>query len=148
LYVLQVQAIDFSAARRTFERLRDSAHAKKSSQHASAVAELLPTYDQIERVIAGPQRLTIKAEIGQYDYWVHDLMRRSFSLADVKGRIDAVDVRCRRGTRRFDSYPDDEVWQVPESWGECGIYVNGERGATFVFEEFPAGTPATPLTRE
>src|SRR5688572_21773340 len=37
LYVLQVQAVDFSAARATFERLRDSAYAKRSSQHARAV---------------------------------------------------------------------------------------------------------------
>ena len=148
LYVQQVQAIDFSAARETFERLRDSPRAKQSSQHARAIAELTPTYEQIERVIAGPQRLTLKAEIGRYDYWVHDLMRRSFSIAGVNGRIDAVDIRCKRGTRRYATYPDDEIWQVPESWGECGVYINGEPGTTFTFEEHPAGTAATPLARE
>ena len=149
LYVLQVQAIDFSAARGTFERLRDSPQAKQSSQHARALAELTPTYEQIERVIAGPQRLAINAEIGQHDYWVHDLMRRSFSMSNVNGRIDAVDIRCKRGTRRYDTYPGDEIWQVPDSWGEeCGVYINGEPGTTFTFEEHPAGTPATPLARE
>ncbi len=148
LYVLQVQATDFSAARSTFERLRDSEAASKSDQHARAVAELTPSYEQIERVIAGPQVLTVKAEIGQYDYWVHDLMRRSFSIATVNGRIDAVDVRCERGTRRYASFPDGAVWQVPESWGECGVYIKGERGTTLTFEEYPADTPATPLARE
>jgi hypothetical protein len=148
LYVLQVQAIDFSAARTTFERLRDSARAKQSSQHARVLAELTPTYEQIERVIAGNQLLAVKAEIGQYDYWVHDLMRRSFSMADVNGRIDGVDVRCDQGTRRYEIYPDKVVWQVPESWGKCGVYVKGERGATFTLTEHPAGTPATPLARE
>jgi TonB family protein len=147
LYVLQVQAIDFSAARGTFERLRDSPQAKQSSQHAGVIAELTPTYEQIERVIAGPQRLAVKGEIGRYDYWVHELMRRSFSMSNVSGRIDAVDVRCKRGTRRYATYPGDEIWQVPESWGDCGVYVNGERGTTFTFEEHPAGTPATPLAR-
>ena len=148
LYVLQVQAIDFSAARSTFERLRDSPRAKQSSQHARALAELSPTYEQIEQVIAGPQLLPIKAEIGQYDYWVHDLMRRSFSMTNVSGRVDGVDVRCKQGTRRYETYPKDAVWQVPESWGECGVYIKGERGATFTFQEHPAGTPATPLARE
>ena len=99
-------------------------------------------------MIAGPQLLPIKAEIGQYDYWVHDLMRRSFSMTNVSGRVDGVDVRCKQGTRRYETYPKDAVWQVPESWGECGVYIKGERGATFTFQEHPAGTPATPLARE
>lgn len=148
LYVLQVQAIDFSAGRRTFERLRDSSQAKRSKQHARVIAELTPTYEQIEEVIAGPELLPVKAEIGQYDYWVHDLMRRSFSMAEVTGRIDSVSVRCERGTRRYETYPDDAVWHVPESWGECGVYIRGERGTTFTFVEHPAGTAATPLARE
>jgi hypothetical protein len=38
LYVLQVQAIDFSAARATFERPRDSEQARRSSHHARVVA--------------------------------------------------------------------------------------------------------------
>ena len=148
LYVLEMQALDFSAARNTFERLLSSAHAKRSSHHARVVAALTPSFEQIEQVIAGPQLLPVKAEIGQYDYWVHELTRRSFSLANLSGRIDSVSVRCERGTRLYETYPDDAVWQVPESWGDCGVYIKGERGTTFTFEEYPAGTPATPLARE
>ena len=148
LYVLQVRAVDFSAARATFERLRDSAYAKRSSQHARAVAELTPAYEQIERVIAGPAPLRVKGEIGDHAYWVHDLMRRSFSMADVNGHVEALDVRCERGTRRYDTYPTDDAWVVPESWGKCGLYIAGERGTTFTLVEHPAGTAATPLARE
>ena len=148
LYVLQVQAIDLGAARSTLDRLRNSESASESSQHARVLAELTPSYEQIEQVIAGPQLLALKGEIGGYDYWVHDLVRRSFSIANVSGRIDAVDIRCKRGTRRYDSFPDGAVWQVPESWGECGVYVKGGRGATFTFLEHPAGTPGTPLGRD
>jgi TonB family protein len=148
LYVLQVQAIDLSAARQIFERLRDSAHGKRSSQHAAVIAQLTPTYEQIEQVIAGRETLPVKAEIDRYGYWHHDLMRRSFSLADVNGRIESVSVRCERGTRLYENYPDDAVWHVPESWGECGAYIKGESGTTFTFEEYPTGTPATPLARE
>jgi hypothetical protein len=75
-------------------------------------------------------------------------MRRSFSIAEVSGSIDSVSIRCDRGTRRYDTYPDGAVWQVPESWGECGVYIKGESGTRFTFEEHPAGSPATPLARE
>lgn len=82
------------------------------------------------------------------EYWVHGLVRRLFSVANVSGRIDAVDLRCTQGTRRYVSIPDSEVWQVPESWGECGMYVKGEPGTTFTFAEHPVGTPGTSLLRE
>ncbi len=148
LYVLQVQALDLAAARKTFESLRDSDNAKKSSEYSRVRAELTPTYEQIADVIAGPDLLPVKGEIGRYDYWVHRLMRRAFSMTDVNGRIDSVSVRCERGTGGYDVYSDGAVWRVPETWGECGVYVAGERGATFTFLEHPAGTPGTQLTRE
>jgi TonB family protein len=148
LYILQVQALDLSAARQTFERLRDSPHGKRSSLHASAIAELTPTYEQIEQLIAGRELLPVKAEIDRYGYWDHDLMRRSFSLANVTGSIASVSVRCERGTRLFENYPDDAVWHVPESWGKCGIYIKGDPATTFTFEEYPSGSAATALTRE
>ena len=64
-------------------------------------------------------------------------MRRSFSFAAINGRVDALDIRCERGRRRYDSVPVDTVWRVPDEWGKCGIYLKGEPGATFAFREYP-----------
>jgi hypothetical protein len=146
LYVLQVQELDFSAARNTFARLRDSKEAKKSAAYEGAIAGLTPSYERIGEIVSGPSVLVIDAEIGRLDYWVHDLLRRSFSLGNVNGRIDVVDLRCERSTNRYDSFPGEAVWEVPESWGECGVYIKGAPGTTFVFREHPTGTPATQLT--
>lgn len=139
LYVLEVRARDYSDALKTLERLKTSRTAKGSKHYEPVLAALAPSAMQIEEAINGSALLAVSAEIGRHEYWVHDLLRRSFSMANVQGRIDVVDVRCERGTKRYDSFPIDGVWQVPESWGACGVYIKGAPGTSFVFEEYPSG---------
>ena len=147
LFVLRVRAGDYSAARTTFLRLRDSRTAQRSERYEETIALLSPVYRQIEDAVAGNSLLVVNAKIGKHDYWVHDLLRRSFAMADVTGRVDAVDIRCERATKRYDAFPADGVWHVPESWGSCGVYIKGEPGTTFKFEEYPPGVAATLLSQ-
>ena len=130
-------ALDISAAISTFERLRDAKTARRADSYEKVIANLQPSYEKMLELVRGEQLLIVDGKIGEYDYWVHDLLRRSFSIADVVGRLDALDVRCERGTRRYSAVPADTVWTVPESWEDCGIYVKGEPGATFAFHEYP-----------
>jgi len=148
LYALEVQTQDYSAARNTFARLRDARAAKRSKQYESALEALTPSYARIEELIAGTKPIASNAEIGSHDYWVHDLLRRSFAMDKIVGRVDVVDVRCERGTKRYDTFPLDGVWRVPESWGHCGVYIKGEPRTTFLFVEYPAETPAITLSTE
>jgi len=137
LVVADVRASDISAAITTFERLRDAKTARRADTYEQALANLQPSYDRLLELVRGEQLLALNGEIGKYEYWVHDLLRRSFSIADIVGRLDVLDIRCERGTRRFASVPADTVWTIPASWGECGVYVKGEPGASFAFHEYP-----------
>jgi TonB family protein len=149
LVVLHAQASDIAAAMATFERLRNTV-AKFAEDRATAglravpnytqsVAALQPGYEAMQELVKSDRLMAMNGSVGEFDYWVHDLLRRSFSFADVKGRLDALDIRCERGRRRYDSVPVDTVWRVPEGWGTCGIYLKGEPGATFAFREYPRG---------
>jgi TonB family protein len=148
LYALEVLAQDYSAARNTFNRLREAKAAKRSKQYESALEALQPSYAKIEELIAGATPIASNAEISSHDYWVHDLLRRSFAMDEISGRVDVVDVRCERATKRYDTFPLDGLWRVPESWGDCGVYIKGEPGTTFLFVEYPAETPATTLSTD
>jgi TonB family protein len=141
LFALEVKTADLAAARRTFVRLRDSKEGRRADNYDENVAALQPTFERIEEAIASDKLLVTRAEIGTNVYWVHDLLRRSFALGDIAGSVDVVDIRCEQGTKRYDSFPVDAVWNVPESWGECGVYIKGEPGTTFVFEEYAATPP-------
>jgi hypothetical protein len=137
LVVLDAKALDISAAIRTFERMRDAKTARRADAYEQVIANLQPSYERMLEIVGGEQILAVDGKIGEYDYWVHDLLRRSFSVADIAGRLDALDIRCTRGTRRYSSVPADTVWTVPESWKDCGVYLKGEPGTTFAFHEYP-----------
>lgn len=137
LYVIDVKDHDYSRARSAFERLRDSKAARKSDHYQEVVDALTPSFEQIEKLIDGDQILKIGGRIGAHGYWVHDLLKRSFSLAAIEGRVEAVDIRCEKGTSRFYKVSEDNVWNVPESWGRCGVYIKGETGTAFDFYEYP-----------
>jgi hypothetical protein len=144
LVVLHAQALDIAAAIAMFERLRETvakfvqeSSSARASTYTQSVASLTPSYEAMKDLVESDQLMVMNGSVGEFDYWVHDLLRRSFSFADVKGRLDALDVRCERGRRRYDAVPVDTVWRVPDAWGTCGIYLKGEPGATFAFREYP-----------
>jgi hypothetical protein len=132
LVVLYAQARDISAAIAMFERLRDAvaelaedpatARLSAVSSYAQSVARLQPEYDAMLELVESDELMAMNASVGEFDYWVHDLLRPSFSLADINGRLDSLEVRCERGRRRFDAVP-----------------VRGVPGTTFVFSEYPVG---------
>jgi TonB family protein len=145
LYVLQVGALDLRGALDTFERLESSEAARKSEHYAVSVTALRENRDKIVAAAKGPLIIAMNARIGRHGYFVHDLLRRSFSILDVSGSIEVLDIRCDRRTVKYKAWSPGDVWSIPESWGECGAYVRGAPGTTFSFREHPATAPAQPL---
>ena len=141
LYISYIKSVDFSSAVETFERLRDAKTAQRSDNYARVIEVLTPSYERIQDVVASDEVISQEGRVGEFDYWVHDLLRRSFSITNVGGRLDELDVRCRLATKRYSPVPTDSIWTVPESWGECGVYIKGEPGTTFTFNEHPAASP-------
>jgi hypothetical protein len=96
---------------------------------------LEPINAQLLAAVGGDET-RMNGRIGQYEYWVHDLLRRSFSAVDVRGNVEAIDIRCEKGTRRYTALQPNLIWSIPESWGTCGVYVKGAKDTTFGFEEY------------
>jgi TonB family protein len=144
LFVFDAKALDVSGAIWAFEKLRDAKTARRADTYDEAMQVLTPVYEQLLQIVGGNDVLVTEGRVGEYDYWVHDLVRRSFALADVAGRIDVLDIRCERGTKRYNSIPADSIWTIPESWGSCGVYIKGEPGATFAFREYSASYVTEP----
>jgi hypothetical protein len=141
LYASYARSGDFSSALATFDRLRDAKTAQSSDSYERVIETLAPSYARIKEIVASEAVIRQNGHVGEFDYWVHDLLRRSFSVTDVNGRLDELDVRCKLATKRYSPVPSDSTWTVPESWGECGVYIKGEPGTTFVFSELPASSP-------
>ena len=140
LLLLRARDGDFSGAVTVFQRLTASKTARKSKVFNDVVASLEPVYREITGLVAGPTVLKQTARVAEHDYWVHRMLRRSFAVGDVQGgELDVVDVRCTRANRRFVSLPEDAVLKIPDTWGDCSVYIKGDIGTTFAFEEYPDG---------
>lgn len=137
LYALLVQQRDFSAAVDAFERLQASEVARQSEVYEQAVANMEQHYHSLLALIDGPNTLVTSARVGANAYWVHDMLRRSFSLGEIQGDLELIDIRCDRGTSRQTSVSDASTWSIPQSWGDCAVYIKGAEGATFNFYELP-----------
>jgi len=138
LYVMHIEDGEISDALATLERLQNAEPAREAETYEAVTAQLTQHATALRSLIEGPNVLASPAEIGRYGYWVHDLMRDSFSVVEPNGRVDLVDIRCATGTARFAEIDDSKVWTIPESWDDCGVYIKGEPGATFTLYEYPA----------
>lgn len=67
--------------------------------------------------------------------WRHRPLRRELGVRDVQGKIEAFSVECDRRKMRLD-YQEDVSWKIPESWGACTVYAEGEPGTTFELIEY------------
>ncbi|MDG5497730.1 energy transducer TonB [Niveispirillum sp. BGYR6] len=62
--------------------------------------------------------------------WEYVPVHRTVSLADAKGRLDQVILRCTRRTVTIPATTGN-TWTLPAKLGQCAVEVTGEPGATF-----------------
>lgn len=141
LYTLQAQRNELGAVVEVFERLRDSREARGAENYSATLAAMRSGYDRIMTAVEGVQPIAVPSKIGEHYYSFHKLLRRSFALDSVDGRIDVVDIRCGKGTGRFAFTSEDQRWTVPASWGDCRVYIKGEPGTTFRLLALPDNAP-------
>lgn len=119
--------------------------------HLEADHPLRIAAGQIRDAIAGDKELVFDGQVAfrsgcgtDRPNHQHHLMRREFSVIPQSGTVNEVEIRCdwRRTT---DSIAPDKTWTIPESWGDCQIFVSGNEDATFKLVEFPlVASAATP----
>jgi TonB family protein len=117
------------------------------------VVEALATYDRVEtlgldatteqltaraetirQALTGEGAIAIRARVGQSP-WRHAPSRRTFAIADLDGNIRDIDVECDRRKTSLE-YMEDVEWSLPQSWGNCEIFIDARRDTTFTLYEF------------
>jgi hypothetical protein len=67
--------------------------------------------------------------------WYLSLTERTFTIAEVAGKIQDLRVKCDRGGKRLDYRPDVD-WTLPREWQGCSLRVDATPGTTFALYEF------------
>ena len=67
--------------------------------------------------------------------WRHRPLRREIGVRNVEGELEAFSIECDHRKMRLD-YQQDVSWKIPDSWGVCTIYAEGDPGTTFELIEY------------
>lgn len=119
----------YASAMSTFDKL------KKVDQKTADL--YLDGVKKVEALIAGNNPIFVDAEINKSGRWNYDLARRAFTISEINGRLDKLEIRCSRKFRSF-TISEQSQWKIPESWGKCNIHVLGEEKSKFKLVEVKA----------
>ena len=146
LYKSQVKDVDYNAAISTFKRLNNVKPREQTGLYKQVHGILAAHVQKLYKIINGNAILALNASIKKNSVWVHNLIRKSFSIGKVNGDLQDVEIRCnasyvknlnRSSVKRKFSFSQNSTWNIPASWKDCGLYVKGEQGTTFTLYEYP-----------
>ena len=89
---------------------------------------------QLDAALASTDPLVSQAKIVDKS-WSYQPARRIFTVADLDGRLQDIQVRCQRGNIELD-YEEGVDWTIPDSLGDCSLDFNGRKGTRFTIYEF------------
>lgn len=129
-FILKAQLNHYSSAIKTYEKL------KKLDLAKPYLPQLTKFITNIESHINSQKNIAVQANIHKNDYWYHSLARNEFSLTDIQGSLNKLDVRCAN-KRHVYTVEENNAWKIPASWQECSLYIYGDDNTSFTLIEHP-----------
>ncbi|MDG1750245.1 MAG: energy transducer TonB [Thalassotalea sp.] len=129
-FLLSVQLNKFQSAYSTFKRIKKLDIAKANIENYDSVIT------QIDEFIGGEQDIVVAADINDQDFWHYPLVRNEFSLVDINGSLNKLDVRCAN-KRHVYTVEANNTWSIPKSWKNCSVLVYGDDNTHFKLVEHP-----------
>lgn len=139
--ILQTSFNLYSEAMNTFDTLQTI-----FPNHASA-KEISAYMADVNALISSSEFIDVQAKIDTNKrFYRYSLARKGFSLHNVQGKLNEVEVRCGY---KYSTYQAkvNHVWNIPKSWGSCEVFVYGDKGSSFIITEQPDVTTADKIAR-
>lgn len=130
IFLIQISLNNLQSAQATYNKLIKLESAKP---HLANYHNIMAT---IENVVGGEADIVRSADIAEKDYWSASLVRNEFSLVDIKGTLNKLDVRCSNKHHIY-TVEKNNTWTLPASWENCRIYIYGDDNTSFNLVEHP-----------
>ena len=130
IFKLYVALQQYSEALQTYEIIVKSGDKKTQSA-------LKPTVDQLIVLKSDDRGYRVSRQIDASEFWSIDLFKQAFYFENISGQLDELKLRCQKKYMFF-SVSTDQQYNVPESWGQCSLQVQGTPDSTFDFVQLPA----------
>lgn len=133
LFIAQVRMSKYFDAIKTFEGIK----LFTGDERDNIIDAFTPYYQQILALKNSDQPITYQATLTEDGDWKHKLFKNQFSLLNVNGAINKLQVRCQKQHSVYVP-KENNKWTIPDSWGRCNVFVDGEPGSTFILVETKA----------
>lgn len=127
-FTLLVNQTQYPSALEVFAKLREISDIEETIEHLS------PYVTQIQNLLNSDKPISRQGEIKDKGIWFHSLSRNQFTLTDIQGELEQLDIRCDN-KRSVYTVEDGSVFKIPAKWGNCRVVVEGENSSTFTVIE-------------
>lgn len=127
-FVLHISQANYAAALDTFNSV------ETQPDNQQNIDSLRPYADKILAILKSEQSIAVPGVIAENGNWWHKLSRSALALADIKGELDTIELRCHN-RREVYSAASDSTWDIPASWGRCSVRGVGDPQSTFTLVE-------------
>lgn len=91
--------------------------------------------DAVRALVESPDPLISLAGLTEYE-WTYEPVHRIFAVADVKGSLSKINVRCDHRLLLELEFKEGVDWTLPDSFGKCELEFVGSKTAQFTLYEF------------
>lgn len=130
---LEIELNKFFNAKLTYQKMSKLKEAEPIQEQLNAIMQ------QIEDNIGSDGHFIVKANMNTREHWHHTLVRNKFSITDIEGDLNKIDIRCSNMHHIY-TIEKENAWVIPESWKNCHIYVYGEDNTKFNLVELPSNS--------
>ena len=129
-FLLELDSFQYANALETITRIKNSSVSEEIKNKYIGFENKLKAY------IKGNSTLARTLTVGTRGQVKHSLSRNRFQLNDIQGSLKEVEIRCENKRSRYTA-DDVSVWKIPETWGECAVFVQGQHNTKFSILELP-----------
>lgn len=129
-FYLSVNLNKFQEAFKIYDQLQKLDAAKP---HMAAYNKMI---EEVDAFISSENNIIIPADIEDKDFWFYSLVRNEFSLVDINGSLNKLDVRCAN-KRHVYTVEENNTWSIPKSWKNCSVLIYGDDNTRFKLVEHP-----------
>ncbi len=124
MFGLYIDAHEYYAAKKVYEK------ALETSTDDVLLTEIKQIVDQIDALVASGKPIERKGIIRGKRLWNHVLSYNQFSIVDLVGDINELQIRCDLKVIVYDFKPDN-TWKIPSNMGKCSVLIEGENDTSF-----------------
>ncbi|MGB1199778.1 MAG: energy transducer TonB [Thalassotalea sp.] len=130
IFMLQIQKNHLNRIVNTYNRIKKLDVAKPQ----------LPKYEkiinQIDDIISGDTDIIVQGNINKRNFWTYPLVRNEFSITNIQGHLQKIDVRCANKHHIY-TIEDNHTWSIPKAWKHCSVMIFGDKKSKFSLIEHP-----------